>query len=165
MYRFVLRRVPLQTDLVHHVMIYWLWKGSTEEARRTLEALPESEPSLLIQWAWFWQRVYEGSYQEAIDGLDLVPDEPIFGIDLFLTPKPLLAAQAYSLMGEPERARAAFEEARLVLETAQEGLPNDPKVRQALAIKRDRIVDRASMKRLKVLLGHRLGGMGLRVGI
>jgi TolB-like protein/tRNA A-37 threonylcarbamoyl transferase component Bud32/Flp pilus assembly protein TadD len=116
------------------VMIYWLWKGDTPEARRVLEALPESEPSLLIQWAWFWQRVYEGRYQEAIDGLDLVPDEPIFGIDLFLTPKPLLAAQAYSLMGEPERARAAFEEARLVLETAQEGLPNDPKVRQALAI-------------------------------
>jgi TolB-like protein/Flp pilus assembly protein TadD len=114
--------------------MHWLWKGDTDEARRVLEALPASEPSVPIQWGWFWQRVYEGRYREAIAGLDVVPDEPLFGIDIFLSPKPLLAAQAYALMGEPELARAAYEEARVVLEAELGRHPEDANLRQALAI-------------------------------
>ncbi len=114
--------------------IYWLWKGDTPKARATLETLPPTEPSMTIQWAWFWQRVYEGRYREAIEGLDVVPDEPMMEIDIYATPKPLLAAQAYDLMGEQQLARAAYGEAREVLELAVEESPTDAKLLQALAI-------------------------------
>jgi serine/threonine protein kinase/tetratricopeptide (TPR) repeat protein len=114
--------------------MHWLWKGDTVEARKTLEALPATEPSMLIQWAWFWQRVYEGHHREAVAGLDAVPDEPLFRIDIFLSPKPLLTAQALTLMDEPELARAAYEEARVVLEAERDDHPADANVRQALAI-------------------------------
>ena len=134
-YNGVIEMAPQANNPYHRkVWIYWLWKGETQEARRTLEALPESDPSMLIQWGWFWQRVYEGRYQEAIDGLDVVPDEPLFRIDLFVSPKPLLAAQALALMGEPELARTAYEEARVVLEAEEERLPTNSETRQALAI-------------------------------
>ena len=87
-----------------------------------------------IQWAWFWQRVYEKRYQEAVDGLDVVPDEPMMQIDLFASPKPLLRAQAYGLMGEPELARSSYEEAREILEVEARKAPANSKVRHALAI-------------------------------
>jgi TolB-like protein len=94
-YNGIIEMAPdFDTPYLRNAWMHWLWKGDTLEARQTLEALPESEPSMVIQWGWFWQRVYEGRYLEAIKGLDLVPDEPLFGIDIFLSPKPLLAAQA-----------------------------------------------------------------------
>jgi tetratricopeptide (TPR) repeat protein len=52
--------------------VYWLWKGTTPEARAVLEELPSTEPSMMIQWGWFWQRIYEGRFQEAIDGLEIL---------------------------------------------------------------------------------------------
>jgi TolB-like protein len=114
--------------------IYWLWKGDTPEARAVLETLPTNEPSMVIQWGWFWQRVYERSYQAAIDGLEIVPDEPIMEIDIFATPKPLLRGQAYDLMDEPALARAAYQEARELLEAALRESPANTKLRCALAI-------------------------------
>ena len=52
----------------------------------------------------------------------------------FSQPKPLLKGQVLALMDEPELARAAYEEARLVLEAEKEKHPDDANVRQALAI-------------------------------
>jgi len=89
---------------------------------------------MVIQWCWFWQRVYERKYQEAIDGLEIVPDEPIMEIDIYASPKPLLRGQAYDLMGEPELARTAYREAREILEVALRESPANAKLRGALAI-------------------------------
>ncbi|MCH7666906.1 MAG: protein kinase [Acidobacteria bacterium] len=114
--------------------LYWLWTGGTREARAVLEGLPKSEPSMLVQWAWFWQRIYEKRYQDAIDGLDAVADEPMMQVDLFASPKPLLKAQAYELMGEPELARSSWQAAREILEAEVRKAPKSSKVRHALAI-------------------------------
>jgi TolB-like protein/Flp pilus assembly protein TadD len=114
--------------------LYWLWSGNTQEARAILEGLPRSEPSMPIQWVWFWQRIYEKRYQDAIDGLDAVPDERMMEIDLFASPKPLLKAQAYELMGRPDLARGFWEAAREILETEVRQAPGNSKVRHALAI-------------------------------
>jgi tetratricopeptide (TPR) repeat protein len=119
---------------VRKVWIHWLWKGDTEAARATLEVLPKTEPSMAIQWAWFWQRVYEGDYLAAIEGLDVLPDRPLLEIDLYLAPKPLLKAQAFELLNQPEQAQRAYEEARAILTAEVEEEPNDSKSRGALAI-------------------------------
>ena len=114
--------------------IYWLWKGTTAEARAVLETLRVDEPSMLIQWGWFWQRIYEGRIQEAVDGLDVVPDQPMMRTDIYAAPKPLLRAQAFDLMDEPEMARAEYEQARVILEAAVRNFPASTSVRCALAI-------------------------------
>lgn len=114
--------------------VHWLWKGDTEAARATLEVLPKTEPSMAIQWGWFWQRIYEEEYQTAIEGLDVLPDRPLLEIDLYLAPKPLLKAQAFELLNQRERAQSAYEEARAILEGEVEESPTDAKSRGALAL-------------------------------
>jgi serine/threonine-protein kinase len=92
---------------------FWLWRGDLPAARQALELYPGT-PSDLMRWAWFWQEVYEGNADVAIERLDAIPEDWI-ETDLNLYPKSLLAAQAWDLLGERQRALEAYEETRQVL--------------------------------------------------
>jgi TolB-like protein/Flp pilus assembly protein TadD len=118
---------------VRKAWVHWLWEGGTAEARSALETLPVSELSDELQWGWYWQRVYEGRFEEALQGLDLLPDDRLIQ-NIFVAPKSLLIAQAYRLMGERELAQAAFEESVRILKGEVEKYPSEANYWQALAI-------------------------------
>jgi len=93
---------------------FWLWNGDLAAARMALELYP-GEPTDLIRWAWFWQGVYEGRTDAALERLAATPGEWI-ETDLDINPKALLAAQLWDIVGETARAQTAYEEALGMLE-------------------------------------------------
>jgi serine/threonine protein kinase/tetratricopeptide (TPR) repeat protein len=114
--------------------VHWLWRADLVSARVTLEALPPDEPSPNIQWAWFWQRIYEGRTDAAIEGLEALADDQMFSSVVFVEPKELLQAQALELMGERQRAEQAYDKARQRLEPMIESAPESQSLLQALAL-------------------------------
>ncbi len=113
-------------------LTYRAWKGTTEDARAALEAMPKTDdPGALL--AWFWQEIYEGKYREALQRLSSL------SVDLFQTPdgfesKALLSAQAYELLNEPQLARSAYESARVVLEKEALARPDDYRLHSSLGV-------------------------------
>ncbi len=111
---------------------YWLWKGTTREARAALEALPKTgDPS--STWFRFWQEVYDRRFEEALDLLRATPDEMIRE-QFFFAPKALLAAVAHDLMGDAVAARAAYGSARVELEEEIRARPDDHRPHSALGL-------------------------------
>ncbi len=111
---------------------FWLWRGDLPAARSALELYP-GEHSDLMHWTWFWQEIYEGQIGTALERLEALPQEWI-DTDLDVYPKALLTAQALDLLGEPDRAVAAYEEARRLIEQRMpEGDPN-AKLLRAMAL-------------------------------
>jgi len=92
---------------------FWLWRRDLAAARQALELYPGTSSDLML-WVWFWQEIYEGNIEVALEQLDAVPGDWI-ETDLNIHPKSLLAAQAWDLLGERQRALAAYEETRQVL--------------------------------------------------
>ena len=122
------------TSYMRKAWVHWLWRADLASARIVLEALPPNEPSAILQWAWFWQRIYEGHYQAAIDGLDVLPDDQLLTSQVFAAPKELLRAQALEQMGERQRAEQAYDRARQRLEPMIESAPESQSLLQALAL-------------------------------
>jgi non-specific serine/threonine protein kinase len=114
---------------------FWSWKGkgALTDARAALEALgPGQDPGWMV-WAWFYQTAFEGNYPEALGYLASFPDEWI-RIKIGACPKSLLSAQVHDLLGEPERARSEYENARSLLETEVQTHPDDPRYHSSLGI-------------------------------
>jgi serine/threonine protein kinase/tetratricopeptide (TPR) repeat protein len=89
---------------------WWLWRGDLEESEAALAVFP-GEANDLIEWAWFWQRVYGEEYQ----------------------PKALLLAQAHALTGDDERAREAFLTAEAMIREELGSSPDSAKLHRALS--------------------------------
>jgi len=101
--------------------ISWLWKGDTATARAALEAIPDDrQTSSLALTTWFWQEIFEGRYQEALDRLLTTPAS-----DMSPETRYLLIAQAHHLMHQPALARDAYESARDILEPAASADPDN----------------------------------------
>jgi TolB-like protein/Flp pilus assembly protein TadD/tRNA A-37 threonylcarbamoyl transferase component Bud32 len=111
---------------------YWLWTGTTEEARAALEEMPKAENPYAI-WSWFWQEVYEGKHQEALGRLSSSSVDAV-GDTEFYYPKALLSAHAYDLLNEPQLAHDAYDSARVILEREVPARPGDFRVHSALGI-------------------------------
>jgi TolB-like protein/tRNA A-37 threonylcarbamoyl transferase component Bud32/Flp pilus assembly protein TadD len=103
---------------------YWLSQGTTEEARAALEAMPQNDDDLVVVGAWYWQEIYAGDYQEA---LDLVSSDSLDSLFWGWASKDLMRARAYEFLDRPDLAREAYDAARAVLE---EELRNRPDVDQ-----------------------------------
>jgi TolB-like protein/tetratricopeptide (TPR) repeat protein len=90
----------------------WLWKGDTDAARGALEGVPQGQrANSMWQTTWFWQEVFEGRYQQAIEHIRTVPTG-----EMTPSTKHLLIAQAHDLLNQPAQARAAYELAQADLE-------------------------------------------------
>jgi serine/threonine protein kinase/Flp pilus assembly protein TadD len=104
--------------------------GSLADARRTLLEMPQIDLPLFY-YAWFRQEMREGNHEAALQRLEGMEYESVVTQNTF-TPKPLLQATAFELMGDAERARAAFEQARVILEREVAARPEDPRVHLSL---------------------------------
>ncbi len=110
---------------------YMSWGAELEEIRLTLEQAPKG--SVWVEWAWYWQRMFEGGYEEAIAGLSSLPGEWI-SLKICARPRSLLAAYAYEDLGDEESAREDYEQARAALEVKVAAVPNDPRYHSSLGI-------------------------------
>jgi tetratricopeptide (TPR) repeat protein len=111
---------------------YCLWRGDTMLARATLTSIPEQNDDR-TRLGWFWLYLNERNYGAAIGPLALMsrvpePDQTRF------VPKVQLAAIIYDLMNDPERARACFDSARVILENELTVRSGDHRVHSSLGI-------------------------------
>ena len=114
--------------------VHWAWRGDVVSSRATLEAAPvEVDGPGYLHWAWFWQEVYEGRHQAALDRLSLVRVDWIRN-NTHNWPTSMYTAHAYQFLGESDRARDSFEAARKTLLAEIERVPASDTVRQALSI-------------------------------
>jgi serine/threonine protein kinase/tetratricopeptide (TPR) repeat protein len=113
------------------VMTCWSWQGKSEEARKALELVPSDHE--WAPWVWYWQLVYEGNYQEAIDYLSSSPGG---WIRIKIEARPFVLYKAYALeaLGQSEDAIAAYKTARVMLETEVDAHPEDPRYHSSLGI-------------------------------
>jgi len=102
---------------------YWGWTGDLAKARAALQAMPLSGDAWPTYW-WFWQEVYEGNYQEALDRTLASPVDTI-GAALTWISKDMLVARAYGLLGRAPDAHAAFQRERDRLEHLLRETPDD----------------------------------------
>ncbi len=111
---------------------YWGWTGDLPKARGALQAMPPSDEAWPTYW-WFWQEVYEGNYQEALDRTLASPVDTI-GAALTWVSKNILVARAYGLLGRAPDARAAFQRERDRLERLLRETPDDFSLHSALGL-------------------------------
>jgi len=130
------RAIELAPDLVTAYVWraenFWLWKGSTADARATLGRMPSVSLATAIE-ARYLECLYEGRYEDAerlLAGVDL---EVLSTTERYY-PRVLLEAEVFSLLGEAARSRAAYEAARVLLEAANRRLPNEARLRSALGL-------------------------------
>jgi serine/threonine-protein kinase len=107
---------------------YYLWKGTTGEARATLEAMPQSGDFTVV-FVWHWLEFYEGNYQEA---LDLVSSDSVDSLSWGWASTDLMRARAYEFLQKPDLAREAYDAARAVLEEGLRNRPDDGRLHQQL---------------------------------
>jgi len=116
---------------LYKALIIWSWKGPGKESRAALEAMPQDTP--WATWAWFRQELYEGRHEAAIERLSSTPGEWI-RLKTWARPKSLLSAQVLELLGQPQQAHAAWEEAASLLEAEVSAHADDPRYHSSLGI-------------------------------
>ncbi len=120
---------PLYASLAE---VHWCSDGDTAGARQVLQGMPGSAQSSET-FHWFWQEVFEGRYQPA---LDRVPTASafVFEDDFIWEPSELLRARAYSFLGRLEEAHRAFENSCALAERSLRENPDDFRILDALAV-------------------------------
>ncbi len=124
---------PAQTYSYYSIaQAHWLQGDSLDLAQAALDRMPESlDPApFLVQ---FWQDVYRGDYEAALERL---ADSPLDRFEFWdgLWPRSILAAQVDRLRGREAAALDGFEEARVILEAEIAMKPWDPRRHSALGI-------------------------------
>ena len=112
---------------------YWLWKGETAEARRILEEMPYRADAVMPVYTWFLQETYERNFNAALSRLRSTPLASFESQD-WLYPKALLSALTLRELDRAEETRAAFDEARVILEGRVQRNPEDHRLHSALGI-------------------------------
>ena len=111
-----------------------LWKGSAREAREILaKANPGAQDNDTIMLAWYHQELLEGRPAQALQRLAQVQKEGDLDQNE-MAPKDLLAAEAYALLGDQERATSLYKSAAKALEKQVQDHPDDARARSALAL-------------------------------
>jgi TolB-like protein/Flp pilus assembly protein TadD len=124
---------PDESAIYEHLAnVLCTWKGTTADARRVLEAMPrQGEPSPATRL--FWQDVYEGRYQAALERASATSFAFVEGAEIW-QPTELLEAYAFRFLERPKPARRAFERARRRAEQQLRERPDDSRVYGALAV-------------------------------
>jgi len=122
----------LVTAYVWRAENFWLWNGTTEDARATLDRMPDVSVSSAIE-ARYAACIYEGRYDGAARVLAASDLKVLASVERYY-PKALLEAEVLALQGDEARARAAYEAARVELEAACKKLPGDARLHSALGL-------------------------------
>ena len=122
----------------NQVITYWEKSASQfnigrplDDVRRTLEQMPLKDDDYVLR-AWLRFELFSRSYRAALARIETRPNG--FVDQNYFWPQPLLAADAYRLLGELDKARAMYEAARVRLERERDEHPDDPRVRSALGL-------------------------------
>ncbi len=108
-----------------------LWQGDLRRAREVLERMPKPLDLAGIL-AWYEQELREGSYQAALDRIDMLPTR-VAGTATAMMPKHLLRAGVYRRMGREAEARAEYEATRAMMVRIAKLAAEDPRRRVPLA--------------------------------
>jgi serine/threonine-protein kinase len=109
---------------------FLLWKGDTQAARAALEPIAD-EPRVLHDR--FWLEVYDGRYAAALTLLEAAKTQWV-GRPTYFRPPALLTGFVHQLLGQPEAARSAWDEARRQLEAELEKTLENERMLSALAL-------------------------------
>lgn len=130
------RAIELAPDLVTAYVWraenFWLWTGSTADARATLDRMPGVSLAHAVE-ARYLECLYEGRYEEA-ERLLAGSDLEVFVTGERYYPKVLLEAEVLGFLGDTVRAKAAYDAARTLLEAESRKVPKDARVRSALGL-------------------------------
>ncbi|MCP4661470.1 MAG: protein kinase [bacterium] len=126
---------PDQPNAYHHKAVnHQLWKGTTAEARATLERMPRQDETSSV-YAWFRIEVLEGNYQAALARLRATPATLTgMGLDFAVFRKDFLQGHAFYLMGESSQAALYFEAAHRQLAVRMREPCEDPRLHSALGL-------------------------------
>ena len=114
-------------------IIYFAWKGTTSEARASLEAMPSGAGEQdLARDAWFWLEFYEGRYEEALARAQAGPE--MFADQLTLNSRASRSALCLEQLGRTAEANAAWKEDVELLEIEKQRRPDDFRVHLDLAM-------------------------------
>jgi TolB-like protein/DNA-binding winged helix-turn-helix (wHTH) protein/Flp pilus assembly protein TadD len=111
---------------------YWWWTGDLAKARATLQAMPHTGEPWPTYW-WYWQEVYEGKWQDALDRT-LASRVDRIGTAMEWVSKDLLLARAYGLLNRAADARTAYERERVRIEQLLRATPADFSLHAALGL-------------------------------
>ena len=95
-------------------LLYLRWRGDSAAARSVLDEMPPVDSTEGCRVA-FLAELLDRRYEAALDRLRNCP-QPVLQAGIFSIPTALFEGMTLELMGEPERARAAFERSRVILE-------------------------------------------------
>ncbi len=134
--RHLARSVELSAD--QHTAYEWkainmlLWKGSLAQARAELSRMPRLRRGS-VAFALWRQAICEGDFPGALESLNLLPG-PACAVQFYFYPRELMEAEVSTLMGDRERAQAAYDAARAILEREAAARPEDPRLPSALGL-------------------------------
>ena len=111
--------------------VYFAWKGTTDEARAALEAMPRTESRLANQ-VWFWLEYFEGRYSDALARIESGPET--FADQMTLNVRAALAALCLEQLDRSAEAEAAWQEAVDLLEAQRRERPEDFRVHLDIAV-------------------------------
>jgi TolB-like protein/Flp pilus assembly protein TadD len=104
-----------------------LWKGDVDFAEKQLALVPQGyDPDGLVTSARIWVLTLQRKFAEALQVLQQFSGETLTYPERGPCPKATLEGSLYLYLGESEKARAAFEQARIVAEGLVRDAPDDP---------------------------------------
>ncbi|MHC4507874.1 MAG: protein kinase domain-containing protein [Planctomycetota bacterium] len=115
--------------------LYLLWEGKTEKARAVLqeglENIKSTENFEIVDWLVDID-AFDGNYQEALDRLSLKSQD--IDNQYYFIPNALRYARIYRYMGNNQKAKEYYEQARDILKSKIADDPNDARFHSSLGI-------------------------------
>jgi serine/threonine-protein kinase len=111
--------------------IIWTTSGANEISNTAMQNVPDSHS--FWWWMWYWQHIGEGNFELALDLVANAEENPLKN-KLYARPKALLSAWIYDYLDESDRASAAYDSARIILEKLVREYPDDPRYHSSLGI-------------------------------
>jgi non-specific serine/threonine protein kinase len=111
--------------------IVWLTTGPNEISGAAMQTVPENHS--FWWWMWYWEHVGQGNFERAFDLLARAKGD-VLKNKIYARPKSLLAAWIHEYLGEQDRAAAAYDSARILLEDLVKAHPDDPRYFSSLGL-------------------------------
>ncbi len=113
-------------------LLYLRWRGDSAAARSVLDEMPPVNSTEGCR-VGFLAELLDRRYEAALDRLEGCP-QPVLQAGIFSIPTALLEGMTLELMDEPDRARAAFERSRVILEERLARDASDHRTHSALGL-------------------------------
>jgi serine/threonine protein kinase/Flp pilus assembly protein TadD len=116
--------------------LYLMWRGDIPSARRTLEDAIDRKAGrddAIFLYYTIIVDVLDGKFSQALARLES-SELRVFAQQEWYIPRELLLAEIHGYLKQPEKQRAQFNAARVILEKELRNKPDDPRVHSSLGI-------------------------------